>query len=252
MNIKWSKRLLLIVHWLLSVAMFALLIALWIFQPSREELLWFLPNDLRLPIVIGAGCVVAIFLIWTLTVFLKHRNKREDRGFIVVETSDSGKVRLSIPVIEQMVRQAAATVEGVRDIKPVITGMDDAIDVALNATMENGVHVPTVTVNLQRAIRQYVELNCGISVHQVTVSILSVARPEENERRLLKPALPVARKKDELVREPETITDTVDTMETKADLEELEVKEEKSAFDESFIGEESMDEETFNQESMDE
>ena len=70
MNIKWSKRLLLIVHWLLSVAMFALLIARWIFQPSREELLWFLPNDLRLPIVIGAGCVVAIFLIWTLTVFL--------------------------------------------------------------------------------------------------------------------------------------------------------------------------------------
>jgi len=181
---------LLIIHWLLSLAMFVLLAVLWIVQPSREEVLWFLPKRFWIPALVCAAIVYLAIAVWSLATLIKKKGRREDRGFIVVETSDSGKVRLSIPVIEQMVRQAAGTVEGVRDIKPTIVGLDDSIDVMLNATMDNGVHVPTVTVNLQRAIRQYVELNCGISVNAVTVSILSVTRPQASEHRLRKPILP--------------------------------------------------------------
>ena len=38
-------------------------------------------------------------------------------------------------------------------------------------TIAAGAHVPTVTMNIQRAIRSYIELNCCVAVREVSVSV---------------------------------------------------------------------------------
>ena len=184
MNIKWYRRLLLLLFWFLSACLFALTIYLYGTQTSLNDLADSLLQAKALPALIAAGAVYLLALLAALVILVKPARRREDKGFVVVETNDSGRVRMAIPAIEQLARQAAAGVEGVRDLKPTIVGLEDAIDVNVTATLESGVHVPTITLNLQRAIRQYVEMNCGIQVHQVLVSILSVMKPEANERRL--------------------------------------------------------------------
>ena len=46
-----------------------------------------------------------------------------------------------------------------------------AISIHTNVTIAAGAHVPTVTMNIQRAIRSYIELNCGVAVREVSVSV---------------------------------------------------------------------------------
>ena len=41
-------------------------------------------------------------------------------------------------------------------------------------TISSGAHIPTVTANIQRAIRSYIELNCGVAVRAVSVSVHAV------------------------------------------------------------------------------
>jgi hypothetical protein len=113
-----------------------------------------------------------------------HRGKRTDRGFITVDSSDAGRVRIAVSAIEQMVRQSVTSVDGINDMKIAIDSLDDAINITIAATLQSGSHVPTVTMNMQRAIRQFVEMNCGVAVRSVSISINSVtAAPELRGRK---------------------------------------------------------------------
>ena len=95
-------------------------------------------------------------------------------------------MRISVSAVEQMVKQAVHAVEGISEMKIAISGDDDAIAINVNVALLSGSHVPTVTMNMQRAIRQYVESNCGVSVQSVSVSIQSVVSPSEPTGRRVK------------------------------------------------------------------
>ena len=104
--------------------------------------------------IIGIA-VLALFTILTVVqaCLIFHRGKRADRGFITVDSSDTGRVRIAVPAIEQMVRQSVTSIDGINDMKIDIESMDDAIGINIAATLQNGCHVPTVTMNMQQAIR---------------------------------------------------------------------------------------------------
>lgn len=207
---KWYIKLLLLIHWLLSVALFAGLVYLYITDQTVKGLAALLPSQYELPVLICAAVVYVCFAIAAFFAIVRKRSRREDRGFVVIDTSDSGRVRMAVSAIEQMVREAAGSVEGLQDMKPEIVGLEDSIDVHVNATIINGAHVPSVSLNLQRAIRQYVEMNCGINVHDVTVSILSVMRPETSEKRLRRPPHPSFGHKDEPQEETHSVMEPAD------------------------------------------
>ena len=113
-------------------------------------------------------------------------------------------MRISVSAVEQMVKQAVHAVEGISEMKIAISGDDDAIAINVNVALLSGSHVPTVTMNMQRAIRQYVESNCGVSVQSVSVSIQSVVSPSELTGRRVKrwSALPRMSSRPDLKRLP--------------------------------------------------
>ena len=83
-----------------------------------------------------------------------------------------------------MVRQSVGSIDGITEMKIGIENQDDAIGINVNAAIVNGSHVPTITMNMQRAIRQFVETNCGVAVRTVAISINSVTnQPEAGRRR---------------------------------------------------------------------
>lgn len=184
MKLNLGKRLILFVYWLASLAVLALLVIPDYMGIALSYVTDLIPAAYMQYVVIA---LLAIYLLLSLSVlcmiFERNRAKRAERGFITVDSADSGKVRISVGAIEQMVKQAAHTVDGIADMKIGITNLDDAIAIQLNVTMVSGFHVPTVTLNLQRAIRQYVEMNCGVAVRSVSVSIQSVAIPSEGGKK---------------------------------------------------------------------
>ena len=184
MKLSGGKRVLMFIHWLFSLLICAGLV-LYVGWPGLIKKYYdMLAQRFSERILLIAGiALAALYLVVAIAqlVLIFKRRKRADRGFIVVDSSDSGRVRLAISAIEQMVRQSVTNIDGISDMKIAIDNQDDAIQIGVLASIVSGSHVPTITMNMQHAIRQFVEMNCGVAVRAVSVTIKSVTASAEGK-----------------------------------------------------------------------
>lgn len=177
MKLSVGKRILMFLHWLVSLLICAAF-ATYIIAPdfimkyyamveTAVSVKYVKIIGIALLVLYAALAIVQIYLIF-------KRKKRAERGFITVDSSDTGRVRIAVSAIEQMVRQSVTSIDGITEMKINIDNQDDAIVIGVVATIVNGSHVPTITMNMQRAIRQFVEMNCGVAVREVSISINAV------------------------------------------------------------------------------
>ena len=185
MKLNTGKRILMFFHWLLSLLICAAF-AIYMLTPDLWKRLYDgmagCVGANRLPIIGIALLAVYVVLAVIQVYIIFQRTGREDRGFITVDSSDTGRVRIAVSAIEQMVRQSVTNIDGISDMKIVIENMDDAIGINIAASIINGCHVPTITMNMQRSIRQFVEMNCGVAVRTVPITINAVT-PAEGQKR---------------------------------------------------------------------
>ena len=178
MKLNFGKRLVFFLHWLLSVIAVVLAACLCIWPDFVYGLfdMAYAAIGKNTTNIIGAAVLAVYVLLAVLTVvfIFSDNQKRHERGFITVDSSDSGKTRIAVGAVEQMIRQAVRMVEGITEIKTNIINQEDAISINVNVTISSGAHIPTVTANIQRAIRSYIELNCGVAVRAVSVSVHAV------------------------------------------------------------------------------
>lgn len=183
MKLNFGKRLVLFLHWLLSLVACALVI-LWCVAP---QIVTDIPEIINRLIgagaaeIVGIALVVVYVLLAVLCVaFIFSRDKKKgERGFITVDSSEAGRTRIAIGAVEQMIRQSVRCVDGIADMKASIINNEDTISINTSVAIVSGAHVPTVTMNIQRAIRSYIELNCGVGVREVGVSVHSLENTEE-------------------------------------------------------------------------
>ena len=186
MKLTFGKRTLMFFHWLFSLFLCAAL-ALYVIAPelalncraSFEHSLG--PIGVRI-VGIALLAIYVALAVFQLMLIL-NRRKRADRGFITVDSSDTGRVRIAVSAIEQMVRQSVHSIDGITEMNIHIDNLDDAIGIAVNAVIASGSHVPTITMNMQRAIRQFVEVHCGVAVRTISVSINAVSGQQESAHR---------------------------------------------------------------------
>ena len=212
MKLNFGKRLLLFVHWLLSLIAFALLVLKFALPNFVADIAEFVNA------AVGAGvaqilCFVLIGVyvlisLFTLVLIFSRDKKRSDRGLITVDASENGKTRVSVAAVEQMIRQAVRAVDGIADMKCGIVNQDDAISINANVTLVTGAHVPSVTMNMQRAIRGYIELNCGVAVREICVNVNSVESNADGKRVNRKNQAPAAQMPAEPVPAAEPVIET--------------------------------------------
>lgn len=186
MKLNFGRRLVLILHWLLSLVACALAVVQCVWPESIANIFaaMYLGIGKLQTDIIGA-VILGIYLFLTALVasMIFHGGRRDERGFITVDSSDAGRTRIAVGAVEQMIRQAARGVDGIAEMKSQIMNHEDSISIHINVMLANGAHVPTVTMNLQRAIRSYIELNCGVAVREVCVSVHSLEEEEGNGKR---------------------------------------------------------------------
>ena len=188
MKLNIGNKLLMLLHWLCSLMICVAFVLCLVVPGLQANLVSRAEGSLG---VVGAkiagGVALALYLalsVATLLVLIRRRN-RADRGFITVGPDDKGKVRISVSAVEQMVRQSVQTINGITDMRVNIEGLDDAIGISIDAVIASGAHVPTITANMQRAITQFVEVNCGVAVQSVAITINAVSGKSEPSRRRL-------------------------------------------------------------------
>ena len=157
-------------------------------------------------IYFGFLLIIVLLGVFVLRLLFARRPRRT--SFVTVDSGDNGKVIISMEALEQMVRQSITNDDGISDMKIGVEGHEDSISVLVELAVQGGVHLPTVTLNLQRDIRRYVEVNCGVAVRDVTVKVGSVLAPEGRSASGAtekKREAPWKRRKAKPVSEPEAI-----------------------------------------------
>ena len=175
MKLNFGRKLVLFVHWLLSLAACAVAVVfcIWpdtIYRGFDAAYAAIGKNSADI-VGIVVLAMYAIFAVASVIIILSRDGKRSERGFITVDSSEAGKTRIAVSAVEQMIRQAVRGVDGITEMKSGIVNCEDAISINTSVTIDSGAHVPTVTMNIQRAIRSYIELNCGVAVREVSVSV---------------------------------------------------------------------------------
>ncbi len=126
--------------------------------------------------VAAIGLIALIVLIWALKLLALSlkREPRQDRGSVSVQHTENGSVRISVAAMDTLVKQAIAHDEGVVDIKTAIVNHEDSISVNIDMTLASDVHIPNVTMMMQRAIKNFIEEFSGIAVHEVTIMVSKI------------------------------------------------------------------------------
>ena len=209
MKLTIGKKLLLLLHWLYSL-LICLTFALCLIVPNfQADLISRMEGALgTLGARIVGGVLLVLYLALSIATFmaLMKRKRRVEKGFITVGPDNHGQMRVSVAAVEQMVRQSVRAIDGITVMKVDIEGLDDAIAIAITASVPNSVHVPTIIANIQRTVAQFVEIGCGVAVQSVSVTINGVSngKGETPRRRLLGRSKPRAEEPETFVSETPT------------------------------------------------
>lgn len=183
MKLTFGKKTIVFLHWLLSLLVCAAF-AFYVIAPGLAARAWSALNGALgatgVRVVSVALLALYIALAIAIAFLIFKRPKGYEKGFITVESGENGRVRISVSAVEQMVRQSVRSIDGITDMKIDIDGKGDALLIGANVSLVNGCNVPAVTTNMQRAIRQFVEMNCGVAVDSVSITINSVTAPQDS------------------------------------------------------------------------
>ena len=120
-----------------------------------------------------AALAALVLLAWSVRLIMLafKRPPKKDRTSVSVQNTENGDVRVSIAAMDTLVRQAIGEEAGVSELHSAVENHEDSITVDINMTLESDVHIPNVTMMLQRRIKSFIEEYAGIAVRDVRVMI---------------------------------------------------------------------------------
>ena len=124
---------------------------------------------------LGLAAIVVLLSAYMLMMIFGKGKKRVPASFVAVDSEDGSQVHMSLTALAQMARQAIGRVPDVKEMKIGVTNEGDAVNVAVDLTIKASAHVPTVTKNMQKAIRNSLETNGGVTVRDVQIVVSSLS-----------------------------------------------------------------------------
>lgn len=148
------------------------------------------PGILWKLIVSGVAAIIVLLGIYTIVAITPSRTKKSN--FITISGDESGEVKVALPALKDLVMQAISKIDGLSEMNVEITEVGDAIAVTIALDVESSVHVPTLTMNMQRAVRTYVQTSCGVAVKNVSVVVKNVIASPDTQFMPVETAAPAS------------------------------------------------------------
>ena len=133
---------------------------------------------LSMVIGLGLAAIVVLLSAYMLMMLFGKGKKRVPTSFVPVESEDGSQVHMSLTAISQMARQAIGRVPDVKDMKICVQSEGEAVSLSVELILKASAHVPTVTKNMQKSIRDAIEKNCGVTVRDVQIVVSALAGPD--------------------------------------------------------------------------
>lgn len=179
MKVKIIDRILLIVYALLGIATTAGLVYLvWLNETASLEAVGINISIGRgnWVFIAAAAAVALLLLVLSIRVIMlavRHEPKI-DKTSVALQNTEDGSVRISVAAMDTLIKQAVGTNEGVLDVKTKIINHEDSISIKIEMTLTSDVHIPNVTMLLQRSVKNFIEEYSGIAVRDISVFVSSI------------------------------------------------------------------------------
>lgn len=116
---------------------------------------------------------VVVFLI-SLRFFYVSLKRSNATAPSIDQRTEFGDIRISLETVENLALKAAARQRGVKDLKARIRIGETGIEVSLRAIADGESSIPTLTEDIQRAVKSHVEEITGIPVANVSVYVANI------------------------------------------------------------------------------
>jgi len=167
MNSIW--RLILFLYNLLLIILSGLLIAAAVGRPEPLQYIEMALSTSENRIITGVVGVILFTLgiyVFISTIKLQPRVKS-----VEVDRSLAGEVSITISAIKIIIMKAVKKVDGIKDIKPVVSNGRDGLEVYLHMMINPDVSVPELSKNVQDVVRKSLEDIGGLKVAEVKVLV---------------------------------------------------------------------------------
>jgi len=112
---------------------------------------------------------VVVFIV-SLTLFLGSFRTKPVKVTAIHETS-LGQIKITLPALEHLVVKAARSIQGIRDVKPLLKTMADGLSVQLKVQVLPDIGIPNITEEMQKTVKEYLLKTAGITVHEIKIVV---------------------------------------------------------------------------------
>lgn len=120
-------------------------------------------------IVSFIGIGFFIISVWFLLLGLRSKNSKA-----IIKATNMGEVRVSFHAIEGLALKAVNQINGIRDTKLSVSMENEHIIIDIKTLIMADINIPQTTVDIQNAVKDYVEKYTGINVKEIKVNISNI------------------------------------------------------------------------------
>ncbi|MGB9867031.1 MAG: alkaline shock response membrane anchor protein AmaP [Bacillota bacterium] len=123
---------------------------------------------------------VVFFAISVKLLYMAFR--RRYHGQTVVHETPLGEVRVSLDAVEALVKRVVRQIDGVRDVKALVTTGSGLVDVELRVAVSPEVSIPGTSEDIQSAVKNQVRNVVGVNVGSVKVYVENITNETRRTR----------------------------------------------------------------------
>ena len=116
---------------------------------------------------------VILLFLGALSLFISLARKSVPTQ-VVVGNSEGGQVNISLDAVDNVVRQAALSVGGVKDVTTKLKAASNGVGINLQISMPYDTNVPETATAVQTVVKEQVQAITGLTVAEVAVLISTV------------------------------------------------------------------------------
>jgi uncharacterized alkaline shock family protein YloU len=172
---KMFDRLLLFIYTFIIACTMIILMCMtfgWIGYKFAENYLDNLYNE---PLVRNSLLIVSIvFLVISVRLFYLAVRRNQTQSPSIDLPSTNGNVSISIETIQNVALRASGKIKGLNELKARIQMKDSGLEIDLRTKIDGESSIPRITEDVQRIVKEQVELLTGIPVAKVSVYIANI------------------------------------------------------------------------------
>ncbi|MEY4480050.1 MAG: hypothetical protein RLZZ267_728 [Bacillota bacterium] len=156
---------------------------------EAEYIHGWLPSGVDLSIrdvAIIISIIAVIFILRGIQLFARALSpgKEKKHAQSINRKTDLGEIQVSMETLESLSLKAVSRIKGIHEVKANVRVAESGLTIKLRCLMDGDVSIPTISEEMQKAVKEHVQMISGIPVNQVTINVSNIQRSQSSKSRL--------------------------------------------------------------------